>query len=211
MIILIRHGQTTTNARQLLVGRLDPELTERGEEQARALAPYLVGVEEAWVSPLRRARATAELALPELTAQVRDSFIEVDYGDLEGQPIAALTAEHRLAYEADHESAFPGGESLGSVDRRVHEELDGLLDDEASLLHDPHRHLAIISHVAPIKSAVVWSLGVGGPVTWRTRLDNGSITTITTRAGRPLLVNFNVVPIPGERAPVAPQGPPHVR
>ena len=35
MIILIRHGQTTTNARRLLVGRSDPELTEllaRGQD-----------------------------------------------------------------------------------------------------------------------------------------------------------------------------------
>jgi len=86
VIILIRHGQTTTNARQLLVGRTDPELTELGERQARALEPILDGVVEVWTSPLRRARTTAALALPHVDAQVRETFIEVDYGVLEGAP-----------------------------------------------------------------------------------------------------------------------------
>jgi broad specificity phosphatase PhoE len=62
VIILVRHGQTTTNASKLLVGRSDPELTELGTQQALALRPYLAGVEQVWTSPLRRARATAALA-----------------------------------------------------------------------------------------------------------------------------------------------------
>ena len=73
VIILIRHGQTTTNAQNLLVGRSDPSLTELGERQARALEPYLAGVKEVWVSPLGRARATAALALPEHEAILSDS------------------------------------------------------------------------------------------------------------------------------------------
>ena len=65
MIILVRHGQTTTNAAKLLVGRSDPELTELGTRQALALRRYLTGVEQVWTSPLTRARATAALALPD--------------------------------------------------------------------------------------------------------------------------------------------------
>ena len=194
MIILIRHGQTTTNARGLLVGRSDPDLTELGERQARALRPLLGGVREVWVSPLRRARATAALALPDHEPVVRESFIEVDYGDLDGQPIAVVSAEQWRAFESDHEVALGDGESLASVDRRVHAELDALLADASSWLHSPDEHLAIVSHVSPIKSATVWALGVAGSVAWRTRLDNGSITTIATRQRTPSLVHFNLVP-----------------
>lgn len=194
MIILIRHGQTTTNAKGLLVGRSNPELTDRGERQARALRPYLANVVEVWTSPLSRARRTAALALPELPALVKDSFIELDYGQLEGEPISALSDQRWRALEADHELPMGGGESLASVDARVHRELDDIMVDSSSVLHDPDRHLAIVTHVAPIKSAVVWSLGVPGGVVWRTRLDNGSITTIGSRRGRPLLVHFNLVP-----------------
>ncbi len=194
VIILIRHGQTTTNARQLLVGRSDPELTALGERQARALRRRLEGVVAVWSSPLRRARHTAALAIPHLDAVVKESFIEVDYGSLDGQPLSSVSADQWRAFESDHDLALGDGESLQDVDQRVHAELDALLADRASLLHDHHRHLAIVSHVSPIKSATVWALGVSGSVAWRTRLDNGSITTIGMRQDSPTLVHFNLVP-----------------
>jgi probable phosphoglycerate mutase len=195
MIILIRHGQTTTNAQSLLVGRSDPHLTPLGERQALALVPYLKGVDEVWVSPLARARQTAALALADFEAQVRESFIEVDYGDLDGQSLSVISPDGWRAFEHDHEVAFGGGESLAGVDRRVHAELDALLSDERSLLHSRDRHLAIVSHVSPIKSATIWALGAPGSTTWRTRLDNGSITTIGVRGNAPQLVRFNAVPV----------------
>ncbi len=194
MIILIRHGQTTTNAEGLLVGRSDPPLTALGERQARALVPYLGGVEEVWVSPLARARETAALALADFEAAVAESFIEVDYGDLDGQPVSSISADQWHGFEHGHDRAFGGGESLASVDARVHAQLDSLLNDRDSLLHSPRRHLAIVSHVSPIKSAVVWALGVAPSTAWRTRLENGSITTIGTRGTTPQLVRFNMVP-----------------
>ena len=194
MIVLIRHGQTTTNAQSLLVGRSDPHLTELGRRQALALVPYLKDVREVWVSPLARARETAALALADFDAHVKESFVEVDYGDLDGQPLSVISSEGWRAFEHQHEMAFGGGESLADVDKRVHAELDALLDDESSLLHAPDRHLAIVSHVSPIKSATVWALGVSGSTAWRTRLDNGSLTTIGIRSGAPQLVRFNAVP-----------------
>jgi len=194
MIILIRHGQTTTNAEGLLVGRSDPHLTELGVRQARALMPYLGGVEEVWVSPLARARETAALALPEFEATVAESFIEVDYGELDGQPVSAISLEQWRGLEHDHDQAFGGGESLASVDARVYAQLESLLGDPESLLHSSRRHLAIVSHVSPIKSAVVWALGATPATAWRTRLENGSITTIGSRGTTPQLVRFNMVP-----------------
>jgi probable phosphoglycerate mutase len=194
VIILVRHGQTSTNAQGLLVGRSDPHLTDLGERQARALAPYLAGVEVVWTSPLARARETAALAVPNVAAVVTPAFIEVDYGDLDGQPVSALTPEHWHAFEHGHELAFGGGESLAEVDRRVHAVLDGLLADASSLLHHADRHLAIVSHVSPIKSAVVWALGASPSTAWRTRLENGSISTVGVRGATPQLVRFNAVP-----------------
>jgi probable phosphoglycerate mutase len=194
MIVLIRHGQTTTNAEGLLVGRSDPHLTALGERQAQALVPYLGGVEEVWVSPLARARETAALALPDFEVAVAESFIEVDYGDLDGQPVSAITPDEWHGFEHGHDVAFGGGESLASVDARVHAQLQSLLEDPESLVHSSHRHLAIVSHVSPIKSAVVWALGVSASTAWRTRLENGSITTIGVRRSTPQLVRFNMVP-----------------
>jgi probable phosphoglycerate mutase len=194
VIILIRHGQTTTNAAGLLVGRSDPTLTELGERQAIALRPALVDVREVWTSPLRRARRTAALAVPDVGAIVNESFIEVDYGSLDGQPLSAVTGAQWRAFEHDHNTAFGDGESLASVDQRVHAELEALLADPTSLLHSSTSHLAIVSHLSPIKSAVTWALGVSGSASWRMYLSNASMTTIGTRSATPRLFNYNVVP-----------------
>jgi broad specificity phosphatase PhoE len=194
VIVLARHGQSTTNAAGLVVGRADPPLSELGKSQARALAGLLGDVATAWSSPLQRARETAALAAPGVAVEVRESFIEVDYGLLEGRPLAEVSASEWRDFETDQMSRRGGGESLRSVDERVHAELDRLMGDPGSLLHQAHRHLLIVTHFSPINSAVAWALGVAGPVTGRTRLDNGSLTTIGVRRGHPALVRFNVVP-----------------
>ena len=147
-----------------------------------------------WTSPLQRARATAALALPEIPALVKESFVEVNYGSLDGQPLSLVTEEQWRAFEHDHNTAFGDGESLASVDQRVHVELGALLADQTSLMHDAKAHLAIVSHMSPIKSAMTWALGVSGSVAWRMNLSNGSMTTIGSRMWTPSLLNYNVVP-----------------
>jgi broad specificity phosphatase PhoE len=169
-------------------------LTELGERQARALAPWLENVTELWTSPLNRARETAALAVPGLVAEVKDSFVELDYGTFEGASSAPGPGEGWRALEHRHDQAFGGGESLAELDERVQRELDALLGDTTSLLYSPHDHLAIVSHVSPIKSAVAWALGVSGSIAWRMRLENGSLTMVGARNGAPSLIRYNAVP-----------------
>lgn len=194
VIVFVRHGQTTTNSLGLLVGRSDPDLTALGERQACSLGVALASVHEVWTSPLLRARRTAQLAWPRLTPIVHEEFIEVDYGRWDGRSVDEVTSEQWRAFEQHHDLAFEHGESLADVDRRVHGALDKLLGDDSSYLHRAHEHLAIVSHVSPIKSALTWALGVAGSASWRTRLNNGSFTTLAARGGTPTLVHFNVVP-----------------
>jgi len=192
VIVLVRHGQTDANARRELVGRSDPPLNERGRAQARALSTWLDQVVAVWVSPLSRARETAALALGHLEAEVHEEFIELDYGTFEGKSASAL--KNGVSARRDHDDAFEGGESLADVDQRVRGALEKLLDDQSSLLHDEEHHLAIVSHVSPIKAALRWALDAPPSLAWRTRLDNGSMTSILAREGVATLVSFNVVP-----------------
>ncbi len=194
MIILIRHGQSTTNELGLLVGRADPPLTELGREQARRLAPHLGTVREVWSSPLQRAHSTARLAVPGLEPLVKDSFIEVDYGSLDGRRLDSITDDQWRRFEGGHDQPLLDGESLRDVDARVYAELDALFADPASWLHHEEEHLVIVSHVSPIKAAVTWALGVGGAAAWRMRIDNGSMTWLATRRSTPSLIRANVVP-----------------
>lgn len=194
VIFLVRHGQTTTNLENLLVGRGNPNLTELGQRQARSLAPYLTGVKEVWSSPLQRALDTAGLALPGMVPTIKESFIEQDFGSYEGTAVNKVDPTVWAAFLVDPDMRLGDGESVRDVDTRVYAELDGQLADPDSLLHHPSEHLLIVSHVSPIKSAMTWALGVPGSVAWRTRLDNCSITAIGARRGLPNLVHFNLVP-----------------
>ena len=194
VIFFVRHGQSTTNAQGLLVGRSNPELTDHGRAQARALRPWLGGVVEVWTSPLRRAVETATLAVPTIEPVVVDDVIEVDYGVLDGTPLRDVSEAQWRAFEADHLLAMGGGESLHDVDQRVHGLLERVASDAASLLHDPERHLVIVSHVSPIKSAATWAMGVPGSTAWRMRIDNGSLTALSSRRGTPTLIHANLVP-----------------
>jgi len=195
VIIFIRHGQSTSNERGLLGGRSNSLLTELGRDQARRLTPYLEGVREVWASPLERALSTARLAVPQCEPVVKESFIEVDYGTLDGQTMASITDDQWRQFEGDHVAPLKDGESLECVDQRVYAEMDRLFADPLSLLHREDEHLAIISHVSPIKSAATWALGVAGSAAWRMRIDNGSMTYIATRRSTPSLIRSNVVPI----------------
>ena len=195
MIVLIRHGQSSTNELGLLVGRSDPSLTELGREQARRLRVYLADVREVWTSPLERAISTALLATPDVEPHIKESFIEVDYGSLEGVSLASITDQQWHEFEGDHERPMLDGESLDEVDARVYAALDALFADPTSLVHRDDEHLAIVSHVSPIKSALTWALGVDGSAAWRMRIDNGSMSWIATRRSTPAVIRANVVPL----------------
>jgi broad specificity phosphatase PhoE len=94
-LFLVRHGQDEDNARHLINGRRDTELTEVGRTQAAEVATQLpsVGVSTIYASPLRRAQQTAEIVAQHLGIQeirLDPDLIERDYGSLTGVPASAI-------------------------------------------------------------------------------------------------------------------------
>jgi len=83
---LVRHAETEWSVNGRHTGRTDIPLTPAGRDAARALAPR-VGAQRfarVLVSPLGRARDTAELAGVGDRAEVREELREWDYGAYEG-------------------------------------------------------------------------------------------------------------------------------
>ncbi|MBR0259531.1 MAG: histidine phosphatase family protein [Prevotella sp.] len=96
-ILLVRHGETVDNARQIMQGQTQGELNERGREQARQVAERLAKehVDAVIASDLRRAIQTAEIiARPHSLPVVSTPLLrERDWGGFTGRYIPELRGE----------------------------------------------------------------------------------------------------------------------
>ena len=187
-IHLVRHGRTASNARGLLLGRLDPGLDDEGVAQAAALAALVASSAPARVvsSPLQRCRATAAVIAEAVGVEVEldERWLELDYGELDGVPIADVPVATWAAWRADIDWRPPGGETLSELGARVRAASEDLEGD-----------VVVVTHVSPIKAAVAWALGVGDEITWRLHVRPGSLSTIAVGSlGTPTLLAFNIVP-----------------
>lgn len=184
MLIIVRHGRTEANASGLLQGcRINPGLDELGRRQAVALAAALPGVERVVASPLLRTQETA--AAFGLPVEIDERWIELDYGALDGTPLAEVPPSLWKAWQADIDFCPDGGESLAQLGVRVRAAADDLIEEAA------HHDVVVVAHVSPIKAALAWALGVGDEVSWRAFVAPASITRVST-APRLSLHTFNV-------------------
>ncbi|MGE3248335.1 MAG: 2,3-bisphosphoglycerate-dependent phosphoglycerate mutase [Beijerinckiaceae bacterium] len=132
LLVLIRHGQSDWNLKNLFTGWKDPDLTEVGVKEARAAGQRLktkgIGFDKVFTSALTRAQHTTDLVLEELgqkdLAQVRDWRVnERDYGDLSGLNKAEAAKkwgdEQVMIWRRSYDTPPPGGESLRDTLARV--------------------------------------------------------------------------------------------
>jgi broad specificity phosphatase PhoE len=183
VLLLVRHGRTDVNARGLLQGRMDVPLDDVGMVQAAEVAKALATPDRVISSPLLRARATAEAFGRPL--EIDERWIELDYGELDGLPVASVGVEVWRKWRADLGFVPPGGESIEAMAERVVaacEELVAAAEEE---------DIVVVSHVSPIKAAVTWVLGVSTETGWRTHLDAASITRVVCGSHGPVLRSFN--------------------
>jgi probable phosphoglycerate mutase len=137
-IVLVRHGETEWTLSGRHTGRTDIPLTERGREQARALAAELSRWQFALVltSPLARANETCRLAGLGEQAQEREELMEWDYGDYEGRTTPEIRREH--PGWTLWRDGVPNGETEAEVRARVDRvsaELRSVAGDAAVFAH----------------------------------------------------------------------------
>ena len=131
-LVLVRHGQSEWNEKNLFTGWKDPELTQKGAQEARNAGRELLGQEYVfdvmYTSALRRAQETGRIILEEMgltdIVTVRDQRLnERDYGDLSG--LNKDDARERWGEDQVHvwrrsyDTPPPGGESLKDTANRV--------------------------------------------------------------------------------------------
>ena len=118
-VVLLRHGETEWSRDGRHTGRADVPLTDTGREQARAAAPRLTAFEFSLVlvSPLDRARETAERAGVGAGMVPDDDLLEWDYGEAEGRTTPQIR-EQRPGWDIWRDGP-PGGEPLEHVGERA--------------------------------------------------------------------------------------------
>jgi broad specificity phosphatase PhoE len=151
-IFLARHGESDWNVEKRFQGHRDRPLTERGREQAHALAD-LVGAEKidaVYTSPLSRARETAEIvaARAGLEAVALPELREVDTGSWSGLSRADVEARFPEGFTRWRSggSGWEDGESYEEMAERVIGALRKIAEDH------PDGRVLVISHGGPIRA-----------------------------------------------------------
>jgi 2,3-bisphosphoglycerate-dependent phosphoglycerate mutase len=132
LLVLVRHGQSEWNLKDLFTGWKDPDLTERGIEEAhiagRALKAKGLSFERGYASNLIRTRRSLTLILAELGQKDvptvhAEALNERDYGDLSGlskdEARAKWGEDQVRLWRRSYETRPPGGESLKDTVARV--------------------------------------------------------------------------------------------
>ena len=125
LLVLVRHGQSDWNLKNLFTGWRDVDLTEKGvaeaHEAGRKLKAQGIKFDVAFTSALKRAQRTLDLMLTELGQTTipifKDQALnERDYGDLVGlnkDDARKKWGEEQVhIWRRSYDVAPPGGESL---------------------------------------------------------------------------------------------------
>ena len=132
ILVLVRHGQSEWNLKNLFTGWKDPDLSEKGLEEAISAGKKLKAAglkfDIAFTSALQRAQHTCqhilnEMGQPKLETIKNQALNERDYGDLSGlnkDDARKKWGEEQVhIWRRSYDVPPPGGESLRDTGARV--------------------------------------------------------------------------------------------
>jgi 2,3-bisphosphoglycerate-dependent phosphoglycerate mutase len=193
LLVLVRHGQSEWNLKNLFTGWKDVDLTEAGVAEARAAGRKLkaqgLGFDVAYTSALKRAQRTLDLILEEMGQTgipiVRDQALnERDYGDLVGlnkdDARKKWGEDQVLIWRRSYDVPPPGGESLKDTVARalpyfVQEILPRVLRGDRVLISAHGNSLRalimVLERLSP-EAILKRELGTGVPIVYRLNADS---------------------------------------
>lgn len=184
-LILVRHGQSEWNLKNLFTGWRNPDLTEKGVEEARAtgkvLAEKKFEVDYCFTSALKRAQHTLDLILEELgvvnmTITRNQALNERDYGDLSGlnkDDARAKWGEEQVhIWRRSYDVPPPGGESLKNTAERAlpyyQKEIEPMVTSGKNILVAAHGNSlrALVMHLEKLspEEIVAREIATGEPI-----------------------------------------------
>ena len=193
LLVLVRHGQSEWNLKNLFTGWRDVDLTEAGVAEARTAGQRLKGqkikFDVAFTSSLKRAQRTLDLVLEEMEQGgipiFRDQALnERDYGELVGlnkDDARKKWGEEQVhKWRRSYDIAPPGGESLKDTVARalpyfVQEILPRVLRGERTLVSahgNSLRALVMVLERLSPEGIVKRELATGVPILYRLQADS---------------------------------------
>lgn len=130
-LVLVRHGQSEWNEKNLFTGWKNPTLTEQGIEEARKAGSKIKSInldfDLHFTSELLRAQITGEIIQREIDQEIKTikniALNERDYGDLSGlnkDEARKKWGEKQVhLWRRSYDTPPPGGESLKDTSDRV--------------------------------------------------------------------------------------------
>lgn len=198
LLVLVRHGQSEWNLKNLFTGWRDVDLTEQGVNEAREAGRKLKAqglvFDVAYTSALTRAQRTLDLMLEEMGQTglpvVKDLALnERDYGDLSGlnkDDARKKWGEEQVhIWRRSYDVAPPGGESLKDTLARtlpyyVTDILPRVLRGERVLVvahGNSLRALVMVLEKLSPETIVQREIGTGVPIIYRL----GADSTVTSK------------------------------
>ena len=193
LLVLVRHGQSDWNLKNLFTGWRDVGLTEKGVAEARAAGKKLkaqgLHFDVAFTSVLTRAQRTLDLVLEEMgetnvTVLKDQALNERDYGDLSGlnkdDARKKWGEEQVRIWRRSYDVAPPGGESLKDTAARVlpyyiQEILPRVLRGDKVIVAAHGNSLRalvmVLEHLSP-KEIVGREIATGVPLIYRLNADS---------------------------------------
>ncbi|MEG3626825.1 histidine phosphatase family protein [Streptomyces poriticola] len=194
-LFLVRHGETEWSRSGRHTGWTDVPLTEHGRDEARRLVPLIRShrIGAAFVSPLRRARETAELIglhEPRVDADLR----EWDYGGYEGITTVEI---HRTRPDwfLFRDGVPPGPpEHPGETPEQVGERADRVLARADAAFANTEGAVVLVAHGHFLRVLTARRLGLPASAGALFQLATGTLCRLGTEHGRPVIAGWNVRP-----------------
>ncbi|MDN5798100.1 MAG: histidine phosphatase family protein [Intrasporangium sp.] len=191
-IYLFRHGETEWSLSGQHTGTTDLPLLPEGEQAARELADVLKHhhFERVLVSPLQRAKRTAELAgLGDF--EVEPLLREWDYGGYEGVTTKEISAQIGHPWEVFVDGVVAGdtpGETIDEVGHRAQQVIDKVWPDLSN------GDVALFGHGHALRVLTATYLRIGPRFGSQLILDAGSMSVLSHHRNTRCIGMFNLSP-----------------
>jgi len=191
LLLLVRHAVTDATGKRLYGQAPGVRLSDRGRQQAEALAGRLgsLPIEAVYSSPLERCRQTAAPVAGALGLEVRTErgLMETDTGTWTGKTFGQIRRARlwRSIVSIPSSARFPEGESLREVQARA----VGALEDIAG--RHPRGAVVAVSHGDPIRLALAHYAGVHLDQFQRLEVAPASVSAVALGDHAPSVLRVN--------------------